>query len=319
MKTPVADLEGGAAGMPPPPSPHLTFDWLYFCIPFCIRMLKNKAQLAWDSNLSKLDPSRIRDFMLVMCVGAYNLLHPPPPPPPPPPKSKSWIRPWTPLTFTSFKCTGNMCLGRRGRELGWVDAAITFWSNTCPSRAHGIWQHISYLFWMFRSGLLSCCRILPWFPQTLAGGAVQDGVRDLCPAGGVWRSFYRPGSRGLEGRRNLRRRWETCPGLSWFMFNPSDLISTAPQALPILAHENWTPTTSNCTRLSFHSFLFHISSHVLLLSFSKLLLPGCVISHSSFSCLYQLFKKESCSDNMAVLPWKPTSIVSYNFTKNYWH
>ena len=43
----VADPEGGAMGPCPPPPPPLKLDWLCFLlIPFCIKMLSNKAQIA---------------------------------------------------------------------------------------------------------------------------------------------------------------------------------------------------------------------------------------------------------------------------------
>ena len=85
---------GGPTGAPPK-------IWsTIFKILFCIRMLKNKAQIARKSiktlellrGLWSLDPGRrgFSLFAIVMCARTiilYNLLRPPPP------KWKSWIRP----------------------------------------------------------------------------------------------------------------------------------------------------------------------------------------------------------------------------------
>ena len=72
--------------------PPLKLDQLWvFYNPFCIRMLKNGAQIALESIKKKprasralkraLDPCRqgTSDFALVICVRACNLLRPPPP------------------------------------------------------------------------------------------------------------------------------------------------------------------------------------------------------------------------------------------------
>ena len=82
----------------PPPKKKFVY---VFCIPFCIRMLRNKAYRAWESILNwrgsgalqALDPA-IRDF-----ARTCNILCPPPrkswicPPPPPPRKRKYGIYP----------------------------------------------------------------------------------------------------------------------------------------------------------------------------------------------------------------------------------
>ena len=57
-----------------------------FFIPFCIRMLKNKAQIAWESISFQGSwagpgflPKRTSGFVLAMCMHAHNSLRPPPP------------------------------------------------------------------------------------------------------------------------------------------------------------------------------------------------------------------------------------------------
>ena len=85
---------GGGSRRPPP----LIFDRLRIFSPFCIRMLRNKAQIARESNkphrasrVHKPPPPpppgrkglRARDVR-----AAHNLLRPPPPP-----QQKSWICP----------------------------------------------------------------------------------------------------------------------------------------------------------------------------------------------------------------------------------
>ena len=83
----VADLEGGNRHLSP-----LIFNRLYFCIPFCIRMLTNEAQIARESFKKPratralkraLDPRAgwpegTSGVAPVMCVRAHNLLRPPP-------------------------------------------------------------------------------------------------------------------------------------------------------------------------------------------------------------------------------------------------
>ena len=83
-------IQKGAQQAPPPP---LKFDrlWVFFPIPFCIRMLQNRAQIARESMKKLLElpgplsgpwtpAERDSGFALVMCVRAHNLLLPPPPP-----------------------------------------------------------------------------------------------------------------------------------------------------------------------------------------------------------------------------------------------
>ena len=45
----VADLEEGATGACPPPNFFFWLTGFFFAIPFCIRILKNKSQMAWES------------------------------------------------------------------------------------------------------------------------------------------------------------------------------------------------------------------------------------------------------------------------------
>ena len=75
-RRPVADPGGGATSACTPPPPFF-FYWLSFLIPFCIRMLKNKAQVAQES----IKTPRALDPALVMWVCAHDPLRPPPPPP----------------------------------------------------------------------------------------------------------------------------------------------------------------------------------------------------------------------------------------------
>ena len=42
-------FRGGATDAPPPPQKKKLIDYLFFLIPFCIRMLKYKAQIARES------------------------------------------------------------------------------------------------------------------------------------------------------------------------------------------------------------------------------------------------------------------------------
>ena len=75
----------GATGAPP----KVWSTVVFFSIPFCIRMLQNRAQIAWESTQKKKTSRALggpwtpaewdSGFAIVMCVRAHNLLPPPPP------------------------------------------------------------------------------------------------------------------------------------------------------------------------------------------------------------------------------------------------
>ena len=69
----VADLEGAQQARP------LHFDRLFFIIPFCIRMLRNKAQIARESIKNPEGFQGPGRRGLRARVRAHNLLRPPPP------------------------------------------------------------------------------------------------------------------------------------------------------------------------------------------------------------------------------------------------